>query len=171
MQKNKNSADNKEKKPDTVQSFFILIQSYLDNRTQRDGVLRSMRGSETAKSTPLQVVREVHTQNGSSLSVGGKLYWNSESQVLYPFPLICHCILYLIEVGLSMTWVTLCIDAYRDWKYVSSFYDQDTAIFVMVATTIASILLSLSIGALLIGQALGLSKNLTTLETFIPHIE
>jgi hypothetical protein len=41
----------------------------------------------------------------------------------------------------------------------------------MVATTIASILLSLSIGALFIGQVVGLSKNLTTIESFVPNIE
>jgi hypothetical protein len=70
-----------------------------------------------------------------------------------------------------MTWITVCIDAYQDWKYVSSFYDQDTAVFVMVAAAVASTLLSLSIGALFVGQTMALGKNLTTLESFIPNIE
>lgn len=69
-----------------------------------------------------------------------------------------------------MTWVTLCIDAFQDWKLVSSFYEEDAARYMMVAVTIASILLSLSIGSLLIGQIIGLGQNLTTLETFIPNI-
>lgn len=69
-----------------------------------------------------------------------------------------------------MTWVTLCIDAFQDWKLVTSFYDEDAARYMMVAVTIASILLSLSIGSLLIGQMIGLGQNLTTLETFIPNI-
>lgn len=42
---------------------------------------------------------------------------------------------------------------------------------MMVIVTIASIILSLSIGSLFIAQAVGLKNNLTTLETFIPLIE
>lgn len=61
-----------------------------------------------------------------------------------------------MQVGLTMTWITICIDAFQDWKYVSTFYDQDTATYAMIAAAIASILLSLSIGALFIGQAIGL---------------
>lgn len=41
----------------------------------------------------------------------------------------------------------------------------------MVIVTIASIILSLSIGSLFIAQVIGLKHNLTTLETFIPLIE
>lgn len=74
-------------------------------------------------------------------------------------------------MGLSMTWITISIDAFQDWKYVSTFYDQDTATYGMVAAAIASVLLSLSIGALFIGQIVGLRQNLTTLESFVPHIE
>lgn len=70
-----------------------------------------------------------------------------------------------------MTWMTICLDAFMDWKYVSTFYDQQTATYAMIAAAIASVLLSLSIGALFIGQLIGLKQNLTTLETFVPHIE
>lgn len=70
-----------------------------------------------------------------------------------------------------MTWVTLCIDWHFDWKFVSTFNDQEIAVYLMVIVTIASIILSLSIGSLLIAQAIGLKNNLTTLETFIPLIE
>jgi hypothetical protein len=73
-------------------------------------------------------------------------------------------------LGLSLTWITLCVDAFQDWKYVSTFYDQDTATYAMIAAAIASVLLSLSIGALFIGQIIGLKQNLTTLESFVPHI-
>lgn len=75
------------------------------------------------------------------------------------------------QVGLCITWITLCIDAYQDWKYVSTFQDQDTAIYIMIAALIASVLLSLSIGSLLVGQTIGLTKNITTIESFVPHIE
>ena len=73
-------------------------------------------------------------------------------------------------MGLSMTWVSLSIDAFQDWKLVSSFYQEDAARYMMVAVIIASLLLSLSIGSLLIGQMISLGENLTTLETFVPNI-
>jgi hypothetical protein len=64
---------------------------------------------------------------------------------------------------LAITWITLCIDAYFDWTYVSTFRDPDIAVYLMVIITIASILLSLSIGSLFAGQTIALTKNLTTL--------
>jgi hypothetical protein len=30
----------------------------------------------------------------------------------------------LMQLGLMFTWVTLCIDAYQDWKYIDAVWSQ-----------------------------------------------
>lgn len=113
----------------------------------------------------------MHTKNGPSLSLGRKLHWNIQSQVFYAISPLRYSKNVKKQVGLTMTWVTLCIDWHFDWKFVSTFRDQEIAVYLMVIVTIASIILSLSIGSLFIAQVYGLKNNLTTLETFIPLIE
>lgn len=77
----------------------------------------------------------------------------------------------LMQLGLMFTWVTLCIDAYQDWKYIDAVWSQQEISYLMIVVIIFSILLSLSIGSLLISQIIGLVKNITTLESFIPNID
>lgn len=127
--------------------------------------------SESASGSSLQALLEMHFENGSSLPVGRQLYRFAQSQILPSISVLCHCTLISIQLGLALTWITLCLDAYMDWKYVSTFREPETARYLMIACIVCSILLSLSIGSLLVGQLMGLSSNLTTLETFIPNIE
>jgi hypothetical protein len=76
-----------------------------------------------------------------------------------------------MQLGLLFTWATLCVDSYQDWRYIKAVWVEEEIPYLMTIIIIFAILLSLSIGSLFVTQILGLIRNITTLESFIPNIE
>lgn len=112
----------------------------------------------------------MHNQDGSSLSLGWKLYRSVKPQVFHSLPFLRYCTNISIKVGLGVVWISLLIDSLMDWKYVS-LAGEDTITYLMGATGICAFFLFLSIGVLLIVQVNCAMDNVTTLESFIPRFD